>query len=73
MPKYRWTAITAYCYSRGMICKDCPELESCAMGERAEMSTHKEYGLRNVKEAVLSTYRHLGKKGLEKYIGDKLW
>lgn len=64
-----WTALTAYCYGRNMICKDCPEFNNCQMGEDARMHRQKLYGLKNVKEAVIMTYARVGKKGLSRFLG----
>lgn len=59
----KWNGTTATCYHYHMICKNCPNEETCKLSDVTNR-----YRIRQVKYATLMTYANIGKKGLERYL-----
>ncbi|MBO7735051.1 MAG: hypothetical protein J6S67_20985 [Methanobrevibacter sp.] len=61
----KWNATTATCYHYHMICKNCPNDETCGLNTK----TYGQYYMRAVKYATLCTYANIGKEGLKRFLG----
>lgn len=66
----KWTPLTAICFERDMVCKDCPNIIACNIGDRYHngRKNKTDYGLRKTKYLALRTFAMLGYAGLEDYI-----
>lgn len=68
MRKMQWTELTATCYKRKMVCKNCPMDYDCKIASKYNKACSKTYGLHPIKFLVLTTYANIGLKGIEVFI-----